>query len=321
MRDEFVTHMIKLNEKSRIFVAGHQGLAGSAIVRCLKSNGYQNLIFKTHSELELIDQQAVNAFYENEKPQCVIMAAAKVGGIIANKTYPGEFIYSNLQIQNNLIHGAYQHKVQKLVFLGSSCIYPRESHVPIKETELLTGPLEPTNEWYAIAKIAGIKMCQAYHQQYGCNYISVMPCNLYGPGDNYDLEKSHVLPALIRRFHEAKVKNLNEVELWGTGRPLREFLYSDDLGEAVVFLMEQYDSQEIINVGNGAEISIDKLARKVADCVGYKGRIVWDTSMPDGTPRKMMDSSRIQNMGWFPRTTLERGLLNTYQDYKLSYEK
>ncbi len=364
-----------MHKDSRIYIAGHRGLVGSAIMRKLLEEGYQNLAVRTHGELDLTDQGAVNRFFENEKPEYIFLAAARVGGILANDTYPAEFIRDNLMIQSNIIDAAYKFGAAKLLFLGSSCIYPKMAHQPIKEEYLLNGPLEPTNEWYALAKIAGIKMCQAYRKQYGFNAIPVMPTNLYGPGDNFDLETSHVLPALIRKFHLAKLAmtgdstaiiqdeerfgsipepfrtNLltacanfspalaqrsagsllppakagkrNEqitaagslVTLWGSGSPRREFLYSDDLADACVFLMRHYDSGEIINIGVGEDLTIRELAELVAEAVGFEGSISIDSARPDGTPRKLLDVSRIQSLGWRPRIGLPDGIRRTYESY------
>lgn len=301
-----------MNPESKIYVAGHRGLAGSAIVRALKRKGYNNLITRTHAELDLTDQLAVQAFFAAEQPTHVILAAAKVGGIHANDTYPAEFIRDNLAIQTNVIHSAWQSGVDKLVFLGSSCIYPKFAEQPMREDSLLTGPLEPTNEWYAVAKIAGIKMCQAYRKQYGFDAISLMPTNLYGPGDNFNLENSHVLPALLRKFHEAKLNNDPQVVMWGTGSPKREFLHVDDLGDAVVHLTEHYSDSGIVNVGVGTDVSIRELAELVKDVVGYEGEIVNDTSKPDGTPRKLMDVSRLSELGWQAKTSLRDGIESTY---------
>lgn len=302
-----------MNPESKIYVAGHRGLAGSAIVRALKRKGYNNLITRTHSELDLTDQLAVQAFFEAEQPTHVILAAAKVGGIHANDTYPAEFIRDNLAIQTNVIHSAWQSGVDKLVFLGSSCIYPKFAEQPMREDSLLTGPLEPTNEWYAVAKIAGIKMCQAYRKQYGFDAISLMPTNLYGPGDNFNLENSHVLPALLRKFHEAKLNNDPQVVMWGTGSPKREFLHVDDLGDAVVHLTEHYSDSDIVNVGVGTDVSIRELAELVKDVVGYEGEIVNDTSKPDGTPRKLMNVDRLSALGWSAGISLKQGVENTYE--------
>jgi len=306
---------MEIAREARIYVAGHRGLAGGAIWRALQQRGYTNLVGRTHAELELLDAVAVTRFYAETKPQYVFVAAAKVGGILANSTEPADFIYQNLQVQNNLIHGAYQAGVTKLLFLGSSCIYPKLAPQPLKEESLLSGPLEPTNEWYAVAKIAGIKMCQAYQRQYGCDFVSVMPTNLYGPGDSYHPQNSHVLPALIRKFHEAKVAQAPSVTCWGSGSPLREFLYSDDLGRACVFLMERYSEEQIINAGFGSDVTIRSLAELVQKVVGYTGTIHWDTTKPDGTPRKLMDSSRLFALGWNPQVQLEEGIALAYRDF------
>ena len=300
---------------ARIYVAGHRGLVGSAIWRELQNRGFAGLIGRTHSELDLLDGAAVRAFYAQAKPEYVFDAAAKVGGILANDKHPAEFLFQNLQIQNNLIDGACQAKVRKLLFLGSSCIYPRLAPQPMKEEYLLTGPLESTNEWYAVAKIAGIKMCQAYRRQYGCDYISAMPTNIYGPHDNYDLQGSHVLPALIRKFHEAKAANAPTVTCWGTGAPLREFLYADDLARASVFLLENYSEEQFINVGSGGEVSVRQLTETIKRVVGFTGEIVWDTTKPDGMPRKLMDSSRLLALGWRPQVGLEAGVRLAYEDF------
>jgi GDP-L-fucose synthase len=304
-----------MNASSRVYVAGHRGLVGSAIWRELQQQGFKNLIGRTRQEANLLETAAVERFYEETKPQFVIVAAAKVGGIVANDRQPAAFLYENLLIQNNLIHGAYRAGVTKLLFLGSSCIYPKLAPQPIKEEHLLTGPLEPTNQWYAVAKIAGIKLCQAYRRQHGCDFISAMPTNLYGPNDNYDLEASHVIPALIRKFHEAKVAGADSVTCWGTGSPLREFLYSEDLARACVLLMQQYSQEEIINVGFGSDLSIRELAEWVRGIVGFQGRIVWDSSRPDGTPRKLLDSSRLFSLGWRPQVDLKTGIGLAYEDF------
>lgn len=306
---------MKLQSDSRIYVAGHRGLVGSAIWRELEGRGCRGLIGRARAELDLMDTAAVSRFYAAERPEFVFVAAAKVGGIHANNTQPAEFLFNNLRIQNNLIDGAHRAGVKKLLFLGSSCIYPRLAPQPLKEEHLLTGPLEPTNEWYAVAKIAGIKMCEAYRRQYGCDFISAMPTNMYGPNDNYDLNTSHVLPALIRKFHEAKAAHSPTVVCWGSGAPLREFLYADDLGRACVFLMENYSEEQFINVGCGSELSIRAIAELIGRVVGYRGEIVWDRSKPDGTPRKLMDSSRIFALGWRPQVSLEEGLRLAYQDF------
>lgn len=305
-----------MEKNSKIYIAGHKGLVGSAIEKKLKAEGYNNLITRTRSELDLLDQKAVNEFFKEERPEYVFQAAAKVGGILANKNYPADFIYQNLQIQNNIIENSYRYNVTKLLFLGSSCIYPKMADQPIKEESLLTGPLEPTNDAYAIAKIAGIKMCQSYNQQYGTNYISLMPTNLYGPNDNFDLENSHVLPALIRRFHEAKENNSASVRLWGSGSPKREFLHVDDLADACLFLMNKYDESEIINVGTGEDVSISSLAELISDTVGYKGDIEWDTSKPDGTPRKLLDVSKLHQAGWKHSISLQKGIAETCNWYR-----
>jgi GDP-L-fucose synthase len=307
-----------MKSDDKIYVAGHRGLVGSAIVRRLQVAGCANIVTRTHAELDLIDQHAVNEFFEKEKPEYVFLAAAKVGGIHANNTYRADFIYQNLMMESNIIHAAYKHGVKKLMFLGSSCIYPKYAPQPMKEEHLLTGLLEPTNEPYAIAKIAGIKMCDAYNRQYGTNFISVMPTNLYGLGDNYNLQNSHVLPALIRKMHEAKTQHAKEVVVWGTGSPRREFLYSEDLADACVFLMEKYNASDIgefINIGSGKEITIRELAELVADVVGFHGQLVFDTTKPDGTPRKLLDVSRLRALGWKPRTEFREGIARAYADY------
>ncbi|KAF1883843.1 hypothetical protein Lal_00038335 [Lupinus albus] len=303
------------DKSAKVFVAGHRGLVGSAIVEKLKQHGFTNLILRSHAELDLTRQSDVEAFFASEKPEYVIVAAAKVGGIHANNTYPADFIGINLQIQTNIIDSAYRNGSKKLLFLGSSCIYPKFAPQPIPEDALLTGTLEPTNEWYAIAKIAGIKMCQAYRIQYKWDAISGMPTNLYGPNDNFHPENSHVLPALMRRFHEAKVKGVKEVVVWGTGSPLREFLHVDDLADAVVFMMEKYSGLEHLNVGSGKEVTIKELAELMKEVVGFEGDLVWDTSKPDGTPRKLMDSSKLAGLGWTPKISLKDGLVDTYKWY------
>ncbi len=300
---------------AKVYVAGHRGLVGSALVRRLRADGFEHLITRTHAELELTDQQAVNRFFAEEIPDYVFLAAARVGGILANSTYPAEFIYGNLMVQCNVIDAARRYGVKKLLFLGSSCIYPKHAPQPMKEECLLTGPLEPTNEWYAIAKIAGIKLCQAYRRQHGFRAISLMPTNLYGPNDNYDLQNSHVLPALIRKFHEAKEGGLPEVVVWGSGKPRREFLHVDDLADAALFLMRGYDAEDIINVGTGRDISIGELAGLVSEIVGFTGSIVFDNSRPDGTPRKLLDISKLHQMGWKARIGLREGIAHTYQDF------
>jgi GDP-L-fucose synthase len=304
-----------LEKESKIYVAGHRGMVGSAIVRKLTSLGYTNLLTRTSAELDLRNQQQVADFFEVEKPEYVFLAAAKVGGIVANNTYRADFLYENLAIQNNIIHNSYLNKVKKLMFLGSSCIYPKLAPQPLKESYLLSGYLEPTNEPYAIAKIAGIKMCEAYRAQYGCNFISVMPTNLYGTNDNYDLVNSHVLPAMIRKFHEAKEKSASEMTLWGTGSPMREFLHADDLAEACLFLMENYNESELVNIGTGEDVTIKNLAALVKQIVGFKGEIIWDTSKPDGTPRKLMDVSKLHGLGWHHKIALEDGIKLAYQDF------
>ena len=304
-----------MEKNAKIYIAGHRGMVGSAIHRKLMEKGFTNFVLKTSKELDLRNQQAVSDFFQNEKPEFVFMAAAKVGGIIANNTYRADFLYENLAIQNNVIHSAYENKVTKLMFLGSSCIYPKLAPQPLKEDYLLSGFLEETNEPYAIAKIAGIKLCEAYRTQYGCDFISVMPTNLYGPNDNYDLQNSHVLPAMIRKFHEAKVSENQEVNLWGTGSPMREFLHADDLAEACVYLMENYSQPEFINVGTGKDVTIKELAETVKEIVGFEGNLNWDTSKPDGTPRKLMDVSRLHAQGWKHKIELKEGIALAYQDF------
>ena len=306
----------KLEISDKIYVAGHNGMVGSAIVRKLKSLGFTNFLLRTSKELDLRNQTEVFDFLQTEKPDYVFLAAAKVGGIVANNTYRGQFLYENLQIQNNIIHGSYLAGVKKLMFLGSSCIYPKLAPQPLKEDYLLTGLLEPTNEPYAIAKIAGIKMCEAYRDQYGCNYISVMPTNLYGPNDNYDLNNSHVLPAMIRKFHEAKLENKPSVELWGTGSPMREFLHANDLAEACVYLMENYNDSTLVNIGTGVDVTIKELAETIKNEVGYGGEIVWNTEKPDGTPRKLMDVSKLNGLGWKHSIELKDGIAMVYNEYK-----
>lgn len=298
-----------------IYVAGHRGMVGSAVVRALQAQGYTNIVTRTSSELNLTDQEATENFYKEIQPDYVVVAAAKVGGILANNTYRAQFLYENLQIQNNLIHFAWKYGVKKLLFLGSSCIYPKLAPQPLKEEYLLTGLLEPTNEPYAIAKIAGIKMCEAYRDQYGSNFISAMPTNLYGPNDNYHPENSHVLPAMIRKFHEAKMEGKSEVIIWGDGSPLREFLYADDLADALVYLLLNYNEKEFVNVGCGEDISIMDLALLVKKVTGFTGEIVCDTSKPNGTPRKLMDVSRLYATGWRPKVALEQGIALAYQDF------
>lgn len=310
-----VARTVNMEKHSKIYVAGHRGMVGSAIVRKLKAEGFQLVITKTSSELDLRNQAAVNDFFETEKPEYVFLAAAKVGGIVANNTYRADFLYDNLLIEANIIHAAYQAGVKKLLFLGSSCIYPKLAPQPIREEHLLTGLLEPTNEPYAIAKIAGIKLCEAYRDQYGCNFISAMPTNLYGQGDNYHLQNSHVVPALLRKFDTAVREGQSEVEIWGTGTPLREFMYVDDLADACFFLMERYNDRQFVNVGTGEEVSIRELAELVKDVTGFTGKIVFNPEKPDGTPRKLMDSSKLQAAGWRHKISLREGLKNAYRHY------
>lgn len=305
-----------MNLNSKIYIAGHRGMVGSAIMRNLQKKGFTNFILKTSSELDLRDQKQVADFFEAEKPEYVFLAAAKVGGIQANNVYRADFLYDNLMIQNNVIHSAYVNKVSKLMFLGSSCIYPKLAPQPLKEEYLLSGYLEDTNEPYAIAKIAGIKLCENYRRQYGCDFIAVMPTNLYGPNDNYNLEKSHVLPALIRKFHEAKLNNAPSVEMWGTGSPLREFLHADDMADACVFLMQNYNGTQHVNIGTGTDLQIKDLALLIKKIVGYEGEIIHDLSKPDGTPRKLMDVSFLHNLGWKHRLDLEEGIRLVYEDFK-----
>lgn len=300
---------------SRVYVAGHRGLVGSALFRRLESAGHERLVTRSRNELELLDARAVDEFFESEKPEYVFLAAARVGGILANDTYPVEFLQDNLRVQLNVIEAAYRHGVEKLLFLGSSCIYPKHAPQPMKEEYLLTGELEPTNEPYAIAKIAGIELCRAYNRQHGTNYISVMPTNLYGPGDNFDLETSHVLPALIRKFHDAKERGDESVTVWGTGEPRREFLHVDDLADACVYLMDNYSGSEIVNIGVGEDVSIRELAELVRDVVGYEGGIVHDASKPDGAPRKLLDVSRLRGLGWEAGIPLRKGVEDTYRWY------
>lgn len=302
-----------MEKSAKIYVAGHRGLVGSAIIRNLQKKGFDNLVFRTFSELDLTDQKSTAEFFAKEKPEYVFLAAAKVGGIKANNDFPAEFIYQNLQIQNNIIHNAYLNKAKKLLFLGSSCIYPRDCPQPIKEEYLMTGPLEKTNDAYAIAKIAGIKMCQSYDKQYGTKFISVMPTNLYGPNDNFDLESSHVLPALLRKFHDAKLSNAQEVIMWGTGKPKREFLHVDDLADACVYLMNNYDDPDIVNIGTGEDVEIIELARMIKDIVGFVGEIKNDLEKPDGTMRKQLDVSKLHNLGWKHKIPLKEGIEKTYQ--------
>jgi GDP-L-fucose synthase len=306
----------------KIFIAGHRGLVGSALVRAFQAErpDYE-LLLRSRQELDLLDTPKVQDFFHTEKPNYVVFAAAKVGGIIANSHFPADFIYDNLQIQNNVIHAAYKAGVKKLLFLGSSCIYPKLAPQPLKEEYLLSGPLEPTNEWYAVAKIAGIKLCQALRRQHDCHFISAMPTNLYGANDNYDLKSSHVLPALMRKFHEAKIEGASTVTCWGTGSPQREFLHVDDLSAACLFLLENYDEELIINVGSGSEVTIRELAELVGKVVGFKGDIHWDTTKPDGTPRKLLDTSRLNDLGWTPKIKLEDGIRQTYREYVEQLEK
>jgi GDP-L-fucose synthase len=304
-----------VKKTDKIYIAGHRGMVGSAILRKLQAEGFNNFVLKTSADLDLRNQQAVADFFATEKPDYVFLAAAKVGGIVANNTYRADFLYENLQIQNNVIHSAYLSGVKKLMFLGSSCIYPKLAPQPLKEDYLLSGFLEPTNEPYAIAKIAGIKMCEAYRSQYGCNFISVMPTNLYGPNDNYDLQNSHVLPAMIRKFHEAKQNGSQNVTLWGTGSPMREFLYADDLAAACYYLMLNYDEPTLVNIGTGVDVTIKELAETVQKTVGFSGEIVWDSTKPDGTPRKLMDVSKLHAQGWQHTINLAEGIELAYQDF------
>ena len=308
-----------MNLDAKIYVAGHRGLVGSAIVRNLEDKGYKNIIYRTHKELDLTNQEAVRRFFEEEKPEYVFLAAAKVGGIHANNTYPADFIYDNLMIQNNVIKAAQDFKVKKLLFLGSTCIYPKMAPQPIKEEYLLTGSLEETNEAYAVAKIAGLEMCKFFKRQYGDNFISCMPTNLYGPNDNFDLKNSHVLPALIRKFHEAKVNNSEAVEVWGTGTPLREFLYVDDMADACVFLMENYDGEQHVNIGTGEEVSIRELAETVKVVVGFDGELVFNTEMPDGTPRKLTTVDKLHGLGWKHKVSLDKGIRLAYNWFLENY--
>lgn len=307
-----------MDKGGKIYVAGQNGMVGSAITRRLEKAGYNNIVKRSSKELDLRNQQAVNSFFETERPDYIFLAAAKVGGILANNTYRAEFLYDNLMIESNIIHAAYTYGAKKLFFLGSSCIYPKLAPQPLKEEYLLSGYLEYTNEPYAIAKIAGIKLCEAYRDQYGCNFISGMPTNLYGPGDNYHLQNSHVIPAMLRKFHEAKVNNTPTVEIWGSGKPLREFMYVDDLADACLFLMENYEDKEFINIGSGEEVSIADLAQLVKEVVQYEGNLEFDASKPDGTPRKLMDSSKLHNLGWSQKTALKDGLLLAYEAFKVT---
>ncbi|HHQ4155756.1 TPA: GDP-L-fucose synthase [Clostridium perfringens] len=309
-----------MNKNSKIYVAGHRGLVGSAIVRNLQEKGFNNIIFRTHKELDLTNQNEVRKFFEEERPEYVFLAAAKVGGIHANNTYPADFIYENLMIQNNVIKAAHDFEVKKLLFLGSTCIYPKMAPQPIKEDYLLTGSLEETNEAYAVAKIAGLEMCKFFKRQYGDNFISCMPTNLYGPNDNFDLKNSHVLPALIRKFHEAKVNNSEVVEVWGTGKPLREFLYVDDMADACVFLMENYDGEQHVNIGTGVEVSIRELAETVKEVVGFEGELVFNTDMPDGTPRKLTTVDKLNGLGWRHKVDLNNGITMAYEWFLENYK-
>ena len=304
-----------MEKNDKIYVAGHNGMVGSAILRKLKKEGFTNLVTRSSSELNLKDQQAVIDFFQQEKPDYVFLAAAKVGGIKANDTYRAEFLYDNLMIENNVIHQAYAHGVKKLMFLGSSCIYPKHARQPLKEEYLLSGYLEPTNEPYAIAKIAGIKLCESYRDQYDSNFISVMPTNLYGQNDNYDLQNSHVLPALIRKFHEAKEENKPEVEIWGTGKPMREFLHVDDMADACYYLMQNYNEKQFVNIGTGKDVTIRELAETIMEVVGYQGKLTFNTNMPDGTPRKLLDVSKLHNLGWQHKIELKEGIEKTYEDF------
>lgn len=310
-----------MNLDSKIYVAGHRGLVGSAITRNLQENGYTNLVFRTSGQLDLTKRDQVDAFFEEEQPEYVFLAAAKVGGIVANNDFPADFIRDNLMIQTNVIDASHQNHIKKLLFLGSTCIYPKLAAQPMREDSLLTGELEPTNEAYAIAKIAGIKMCQAYNRQHGTNFISIMPTNLYGPNDNFDLNSSHVLPALIRKFHEAKLNNTPTVEVWGTGTPKREFLYSDDLADAAIYLMNTYNGSDLVNVGMGKDISIKELAEKIGKTVGYSGAIVFNASKPDGAPRKLVDVNRLKDLGWTAKISLDEGLEMAYTWFLENIEK
>lgn len=305
-----------MKKDSKIYVAGHTGLAGSAILRRLKKAGFKNIITRTHTELDLLDQDKTFEFFISEKPEYVFLAAAKVGGIIANKTFPADFIYENLVVECNVIHSAYKSGVKKLLFLGSSCIYPKKAPQPITESSLLTSELEPTNKSYALAKISGVVMCQSYNEQYGTNFVSVMPTNLYGPHDNFDPIHSHVFPAFISKFHEAKINNQPSILLWGTGKPMREFLHSDDLADACLFIMKKYNSSEIVNIGTGKDLTIKDLATKISRAVGYKGNIIWDKSKPDGSSRKLLNITKLRNLGWKHKIGLDKGINDTYKWYK-----
>ena len=309
-----------MNQDSKIYIAGHRGMVGSAILRALEARGFHNIVFRTSKELDLRNQQAVADFFALEKPAYVFLAAASVGGILANSTYRADFLYDNLMIESNIIHSSWVQGVTKLLFLGSSCIYPKLAPQPLKESYLLTGALESSNEPYAIAKIAGIKLCEGYRDQYGCNFISVMPTNLYGYGDNYDLKSSHVLPALIRKFHEATITHQPFVEVWGTGTPRREFLFADDLADACLLLMNSYNEKELVNIGSGVDLSISDLAKEVAAATGFGGQVKWDSSKPDGTPRKLMDVSKLRSMGWEPTVSLQEGIRLAYADFKKSVD-
>jgi GDP-L-fucose synthase len=309
-----------MNKEDKVYIAGHRGMVGSAILRRLQQEGFSNFVLRKSGELDLRNQEAVREFFETEKPRYVVLAAAKVGGIVSNNTYKAEFMYDNLMIQNNVIHSSYENDVKKLLFLGSSCIYPKLARQPLKDDYLLTGLLEPTNEAYAIAKIAGVKMCDAYRDQYGCNFISVMPTNLYGPNDNYDLHTSHVLPALIRKIHEAKINQDPSVVIWGSGTPRREFLHADDLADACYFLMQNYNEPGLVNIGVGEDITILDLARLIAEIAGYKGNIKNDPSRPDGTPRKLMDVSKLSSLGWKARISLREGIQSVYEEYSRTAE-
>lgn len=310
-----------MRKDGKIYVAGHRGLVGSALVRKLKAEGYENIVTRTHDELDLTRQADVERFFAEEKPDYVFLAAAKVGGIHANETALADFMYINLVIETNVMHSALENNVEKFCFMGSGCIYPRIAPQPIREDYLLTAPLEKTNEGYALAKIAGVKLCEFFNRQYGADFISVMPCNLYGPGDNYHPEHSHVIPALLRRFHEAKINGSDSVTLWGTGRAMREFMHIDDIADATVFLMQNYKGDECVNIGCGEDMTITQLAQLIREIVGFNGEIVYDTSMPDGTPRKLLDSSKLFGMGWKPRIDLRKGLEETYRDYIINHEK
>lgn len=311
---------ITLSKNSKIYITGHRGMVGSAIKKCLNLNGYNNIIYRTSDELDLRNQKKVSLFFEQEKPEIVILAAAKVGGIMANMSAPAEFLYDNLMIESNIIHSSYKNNVKKLLFLGSSCIYPRLSRQPMKEEYLMDGKVEPTNEGYAVAKIAGMKLCEMYNKQYGTNYISVMPCNLYGPGDNFNPVRSHVVPGLIRKFHDAKVNNLPSVEVWGTGKARRELLFTDDLADACLFLLKKYQGNDFFNVGMGIDITIGELAEIIKDIVGYNGKILFDKTKPDGMPQKLLDITKLKEAGWYYKTGLKDGLKITYQWYLDNYK-